>query len=180
MLVESGRDDPVLSGINQENDKVLIAERGGGGNSVPNPYMMGNRSSLYAPMPQSASNLNGVVRMQNRKVSEHIGPDGRLKSSICDQPNGFLRKQRSLCLQYIQLMEPVVRGFFMGLRECEFQFASNRWNCVGYNLTIRNPPSRRKMGKVLQPSNLNESGKRKRVRTYMDRLLASGTFEFRR
>ena len=174
MLVESGRDDPVLSGINQENDKVLIAERGGGGSSVPNAYMMGNQSSLYATMPHTASTLNGVVRMQNRKVSEHIGPDGRFKSSICDQPNGFLRKQRSLCLQYIQLMESVVRGYFMGLRECEYQFASQRWNCLGYNLTIRNPPSRRKPGKVLRSSHLNGQEKRKRVRTYMDRLLSSG------
>ncbi|KAM3183083.1 hypothetical protein ACTXT7_011067 [Hymenolepis weldensis] len=171
ILVESGRDDPVLSGINHENDKVLISERGG--NNDPY-YLMSNRSNLYgSPVHQTISSSNGVVQMQNRKVSEHIGPDGRFKSSICDQPNGFLRKQRALCLQYIQLMESVVRGYFMGLRECEYQFASHRWNCLGYNLTIRNPPTRRKSGKVLRSSQDGRS-KRKRVRTYMDRLLSSG------
>ncbi|KAH9284307.1 Protein Wnt-4 [Echinococcus granulosus] len=180
MLVESGRDDPVLSGINHENDKVLISERisgGGGGGGGGSAYLLGNRSSLYDPMPPTISTSSGVVRMQNRKVSEHIGPDGRLKSSICDQPNGFLRKQRALCLQYIQLMESVVRGYFMGLRECEYQFAAHRWNCLGYNLTIRSSPSRRKPGKVLRSSQIEGRSKRKHVRTYMDRLLSSGTRE---
>lgn len=179
ILVESGRDDPVLSGINHENDKVLISERGGGLGGNNPYYAMTNQSNLYGSGPmhhQTISSSNGVVRMQNRKVSEHIGPDGRFKSSICDQPNGFLRKQRALCLQYIQLMESVVRGYFMGLRECEYQFASHRWNCLGYNLTIRSPPSRRKSGKVLRSSQDGRS-KRKRVRTYMDRLLSSGKFK---
>ncbi|VDN98471.1 unnamed protein product [Rodentolepis nana] len=172
ILVESGRDDPVLSGNNQENDKILISDRGGGNNN--HYFPLSNRTNLYGdPVHQMLSSSNGVVRMQNRKVSEHIGPDGRFKSSICDQPNGFLRKQRSLCLQYIQLMESVVRGYFMGLRECEYQFASHRWNCLGYNLTIRNPPTRRKSGKVLRSSQ-DERSNRKRVRTYMDRLLSSG------
>lgn len=178
ILVESGKDDPVLSGINHENDKILISERvGRGGNN--NPYnLMSNRSNLYeGPVHQTQSTSNGVVRLQNRMISEHIGPDGRFKSSICDQPNGFLRKQRALCLQYIQLMESVVRGYFMGLRECEYQFASHRWNCLGYNLTIRNPPSRRRSGKVLR-SSLEGQSKRRRVRTYMDRLLSSGMSKF--
>lgn len=175
MLVESGRDDPVLSGINHENDKILISDRTGGvGGGGGNAYLMGNRSTLYDPMSPTVGTSNGVVRMQNRKVSEHIGPDGRFKSSICDQPNGFLRKQRALCLQYIQLMESVVRGYFMGLRECEYQFAAHRWNCLGYNLTIRSAPSRRKPGKVLRSNQSEGRSKRKHVRTYMDRLLSSG------
>uniref|UniRef100_A0A5K3EGD1 Protein Wnt n=2 Tax=Mesocestoides corti TaxID=53468 RepID=A0A5K3EGD1_MESCO len=170
MLVESGRDDPVLSGVNHENDKIILSER------ASSTYMNASRSH-YPSMSPNARSSNGVVRMQSQKTSEHIGPDGRFKSSICDQPNGFLRKQRALCLQYIQLMESVVRGYFMGLRECEYQFSAHRWNCLGYNLTIRSPPSRRKTGKVLRSSQAEGQSRSKRVRTYMDRLLSSGTRE---
>ncbi|VDN08932.1 unnamed protein product [Dibothriocephalus latus] len=82
-----------------------------------------------------------------------------------------MRKQRNLCLRYIQLMESVVRGYFMGLRECEYQFAAHRWNCQGYNLTIREP-TRRKSASVLRPNQV-ERKEPKRLRTYMDRLLSS-------
>lgn len=175
MLVDSGRDDPILSGINHENDKVFLAD------PVNGAYMMGrsNASHLSPPMPThhtASTSNNGVLRMQSRRPSEHIGADGRFKTSICDQPNGFLRKQRALCLQYIQLMESVVRGYFMGLRECEYQFSVHRWNCLGYNLTIGSSAPRRKRGKVLRSSQLSSTQQNRRVKTYMDRLLSSGRY----
>nr|VZH89255.1 unnamed protein product [Spirometra erinaceieuropaei] len=197
MLVESGRDDPILSGINRESEKILLSEHtnghvlsvtprsdaggGGGGNGAFDLMRhLTNRSHLVR-LPAASSHGNsggtgsGVVHMQSQKQTEHIGPDGRFKASICDQPNGFLRKQRSLCLRYIQLMESVVRGYFMGLRECEYQFSAHRWNCHGYNLTLREP-NRRKSDNTLRP-NQAQRKESKRMRTYMDRLLSSGTRE---
>ena len=150
------------------------------------PFMFisksGSLTSAWWNFLKSTNALRNISLSLVRRSCASVIPVSTcsIKSSICDQPNGFLRKQRSLCLQYIQLMESVVRGYFMGLRECEYQFASQRWNCLGYNLTIRNPPSRRKPGKVLRSSHLDGQAKRKRVRTYMDRLLSSGMLAFLR
>ncbi|KAK4473788.1 hypothetical protein MN116_003125 [Schistosoma mekongi] len=111
-----------------------------------------------------------------------VGPDGKLQMSICDHPNGFLRRQKKLCRQYLHLMESVIRGYFMGLKECEYQFSAHRWNCQGHNLTIQSPNSRKQKRLRYRESELkndmdNSRRKSVRIQTYLDKLLSKGTRE---
>ncbi|CAH8468871.1 unnamed protein product [Schistosoma mattheei] len=112
-----------------------------------------------------------------------VGPDGKLQMSICDHPNGFLRRQKKLCRQYLHLMESVIRGYFMGLKECEYQFSAHRWNCQGHNLTIRTAPNNRIQKRLRyresEPKNDLDNSQRKsiRIQTYLDKLLSKGTRE---
>ncbi|CAH8828641.1 unnamed protein product [Trichobilharzia szidati] len=113
-----------------------------------------------------------------------VGPDGKLQMSICDHPNGFLRRQKKLCRQYLHLMESVIRGYFMGLKECEYQFSAHRWNCQGHNLTIQVPNNNERKQKRLryresESKNDMDNSQRKsvRIQTYLDKLLSKGTRE---
>nr|ABG73038.1 signaling protein wnt4 precursor [Schistosoma japonicum] len=111
-----------------------------------------------------------------------VGADGKLQMSICDHPNGFLRRQKKLCRQYLHLMESVIRGYFMGLKECEYQFSAHRWNCQGHNLTIQAPTSRKQKRLRYRESELkndmdNSRRKSVRIQTYLDKLLSKGTRE---
>ncbi|VEL21710.1 unnamed protein product, partial [Protopolystoma xenopodis] len=100
-----------------------------------------------------------------------------VSSGICDQPNSFLWRQRKVCLLYPHLMESVVRGYFMGLKECEHQFSRSRWNCQGYNMTIHSPAPRRRRSRQ-QRVGLDEARTAEgtslqpmRIKTYLDKLL---------
>lgn len=113
-----------------------------------------------------------------------VGPDGKLQMSICDHPNGFLRRQKKLCRQYLHLMESVIRGYFMGLKECEYQFSAHRWNCQGHNLTIRTAPNNRIQKRLRyresEPKNDLDNSQRKsvRIQTYLDKLLSKGNVSY--
>ncbi|TGZ64192.1 hypothetical protein CRM22_006501 [Opisthorchis felineus] len=115
----------------------------------------------------------------NSGAEDFVGPDGRLRMTICDHPNGFLRRQKKLCRRYLHLMESVVHGYFMGLRECEYQFASHRWNCQGHNLTLRIPPKDKRRLRFRQsPAERNPSKTNTvKIKTYLDKLLSKGTRE---
>ncbi|CAH8449500.1 unnamed protein product [Heterobilharzia americana] len=113
-----------------------------------------------------------------------VGPDGKLQMSICDHPNGFLRRQKKLCRQYLHLMESVIRGYFMGLKECEYQFSAHRWNCQGHNLTIQQMSNSNRRQKRLRyresetKNDIDNSRKKSvRIQTYLDKLLSKGTRE---
>lgn len=109
-----------------------------------------------------------------------VGPDGKLQMSICNHPNGFLRRQKKLCRRYLHLMESVVRGYFMGLRECEYRFSAHRWNCQGHNLTLRILPEQRRRLRYRQSSGSRDVAKRQpvRIKTYLDKLLSKGNCTF--
>ncbi|KAF7259952.1 hypothetical protein EG68_02953 [Paragonimus skrjabini miyazakii] len=146
----------------------------------PNPYSVaGSQPEAGADPSTSLYRINAPVQMTTASVTdEFVGPDGKLRMSICDHPNGFLRRQKKLCRRYLHLMESVVRGYFMGLRECEYQFAAHRWNCQGYNHTLRVTPQqqhrlRHRQTPTTQTSQVNPV----RVKTYLDKLLSKGTRE---
>ncbi|THD28898.1 Protein Wnt-4 [Fasciola hepatica] len=134
----------------------------------------------YAHMwNQSQQTVAPVLHTEETTTDGFIGPDGKLQMSICNHPNGFLRHQKKLCRRYLHLMESVVRGYFMGLRECEYQFSAHRWNCQGHNLTLRILPEQRRRLRYRQSSANRDLAKRQpvRIKTYLDKLLSKGTRE---
>ncbi|CAL8102077.1 unnamed protein product [Calicophoron daubneyi] len=151
-----------------------------------NAVLWNNRTlhdpNLYQYPKQSSNTRSLVTRPSSTAASENfVGPDGKLQMSICEHPNGFLRRQKKLCRRYLHLMESVVRGYFMGLRECEHQFAAHRWNCQGHNITLKVMPKnkRRLRHRQSRLSNDPEEGQPKpvRIKTYLDKLLSRGTRE---
>nr|CAH8825525.1 unnamed protein product [Trichobilharzia regenti] len=138
-----------------------------------------NKSQLEQTNLDNQNNNNNMITSET-----FVGPDGKLQMSICDHPNGFLRRQKKLCRQYLHLMESVIRGYFMGLKECEYQFSAHRWNCQGHNLTIQVSNNNEKKQKRLryresESKNDMDNSQRKsvRIQTYLDKLLSKGTRE---
>lgn len=48
---------------------------------------------------------------------------------VCSQVAGLSHGQTRLCQMYQDHMASVSRGAHMGIRECQFQFQTRRWNC---------------------------------------------------
>lgn len=132
-----------------------------------------------ANLDKTTDSVFEAEQTRNSGTEDFVGPDGKLRMTICDHPNGFLRRQKKLCRRYLHLMESVVHGYFMGLRECEYQFASHRWNCQGHNLTLRIPPmDKRRLRYRQSPTERNPSKTNTvKIKTYLDKLLSKGTRE---
>ena len=47
----------------------------------------------------------------------------------CSDIIGYLKEQKQICQKYPLLMEVVVQGAEVGLKECQHQFATSKWNC---------------------------------------------------
>ncbi len=50
-------------------------------------------------------------------------------TALCKTFTKLNKKQNELCVKYPDLMEPIIRGAKTGVRECEGQLSTNRWNC---------------------------------------------------
>ncbi|XP_038054103.1 protein Wnt-2b-A-like [Patiria miniata] len=48
---------------------------------------------------------------------------------MCDNIPGLVGKQRDLCRNYPDVMVSIGRGAREGVKECQYQFRSGRWNC---------------------------------------------------
>nr|CDI40099.1 WNT2 protein [Euperipatoides kanangrensis] len=48
---------------------------------------------------------------------------------ICDNIPGLVRKQRQLCQMHPDVMISIGSGARVGVKECQFQFRNQRWNC---------------------------------------------------
>jgi hypothetical protein len=50
-------------------------------------------------------------------------------TALCKTYTQLNKKQNELCVKYPDLMEPIIRGATTGVKECERQLSTNRWNC---------------------------------------------------
>lgn len=67
-------------------------------------------------------------------------------NSICRKTKRLAGKQAELCQTEPEIVNEVAKGAKMGVRECQYQFRSRRWNCTGHN---------KYFGKILQQGKRN-------------------------
>lgn len=64
--------------------------------------------------------------------SEQFCVDGLGASTICNRIPGLSPKQRTICQSQPDAMAAVGEGDKDGLKECQFQFRFQRWNCTTF------------------------------------------------
>lgn len=62
-------------------------------------------------------------------------------NSICRKTKRLAGKQAELCQSQPEIINEVIKGAKLGVRECHYQFRFRRWNCTSHN---------KYFGKVLQ------------------------------
>src|SRR5688572_17078034 len=65
-------------------------------------------------------------------VQSPFGVEGLGASTICNRIPGLSPKQRTICQSQPDAMAAVGEGDKEGLKECQFQFRFQRWNCTTF------------------------------------------------